>query len=529
MMPKIVSAGRRVLILAAAVFVTLFAVRAWDSQRGPPLEPWHTYVPRELSAREIDAADWAQYLKAEDAVFESVRAEVTDQLPERDRVPVNRYFAASPIYPGSFKHDWNRSFVLEPAGPPAGAVVLLHGLTDCPYSLRRVAELFRDHGFVAIGIRLPGHGAVPGGLTEVEWEDWMAATRLAVKEARRRAGGGKPLEIVGYSNGGALALKYALDAIDDPGLARAERLILISPMIGITQFARFAGLAALPAYFPPFAKAAWLDISSRIQPVQIQLLSGQRGRAIAPADANRAGGTGGEGGRAQTRSPSPGSDLSVGSGLHGERAGNRVRTLRPPPGERQRACPLRRQPRGRRSANSCGYPPARSWDGSCRLGRAATAQPSSPTRTLVMATRSSGSSSRARLSTRRDPSASHTQTACIRCRISPCPFPSTMGSTGSTRTPGTISELSLATSPRGESATRSSSRSTPSSGFRPTRSIPISRDGSRREFRRGPLARVPRLERSGRGPGARLWQNRRKRSIVASDDRLGTDARRRRP
>jgi hypothetical protein len=31
-------------------------------------------------------------------------------------------------------------------------------------------------------------------------------------------------------------------------------------MIGITRFARFAGLAALPAILPAFAKAAWLSV-----------------------------------------------------------------------------------------------------------------------------------------------------------------------------------------------------------------------------------------------------------------------------
>ena len=57
----------------------------------------------------------------------------------------------------------------------------------------------------------------------------------------------KPLQIVGYSNGGALALKHALDALDDQRLERADRIVLISPMIGIIAFARFVGLAALPA------------------------------------------------------------------------------------------------------------------------------------------------------------------------------------------------------------------------------------------------------------------------------------------
>jgi alpha-beta hydrolase superfamily lysophospholipase len=257
---------KRVLVLLIVVAATLLVARAWDSQRGPDLEPWHTYVPHDLHADQIDKTDWASYLKAEEAVFRGVRTEVTDKLDDDARVPGNRYFERSPIYPGRFAQDWNRSYILEPDWPPVGAVVLLHGLTDSPYSLRHIARRYRDEGFIAVAIRMPAHGTVPAALTDVEWEDWDAATRLAVREARRRAGPSKPLHIVGFSNGGALAMKYALDAIDDKQLARPDRLILISPMIGITSFARFAGIAALPALLPAFAKAAWLGILPEFNP-----------------------------------------------------------------------------------------------------------------------------------------------------------------------------------------------------------------------------------------------------------------------
>ena len=248
------------------VVLTLIVARAWDSQRGPPLEVWHTHVPDDMQASQIDKADWAGYLKAEEAVFRDVRAEVIDKVDAQAHTLGNRYYAGSPIYPGNFAHDWNRSYILEPDGAPIGAVVLLHGLTDSPYSLRHVARRYRDLGFVAVAIRMPAHGTVPAALTTVEWEDWDAATRLAVREAVRRTGPSKPLHIVGFSNGGALALKYALDALEDDRLARPDRLILISPMIGITSFARFVGLAALPALLPAFAKAAWLGIVPEFNP-----------------------------------------------------------------------------------------------------------------------------------------------------------------------------------------------------------------------------------------------------------------------
>ncbi|WP_292533986.1 carboxylesterase [Methylocystis sp.] len=254
------------LALLGLFVVTFLAVRIYNSQRGLPLDVWHTYVPHELSEKEIDAADWEAYLEAEEKIFDSLRVNVSQQLTPEEKVPFNRYFEGSPVYPRHFSQDWNRSYLLQPAGPPVGAVVLLHGLTDSPYSLRHIASRYRDRGFVAVAIRLPAHGTVPAALTEVEWGTWLAATRLAVREARRRAPGPASLHIVGFSNGGSLALKYALDAIEDERLARVDRLILISPMVGITRFARFAGLAGLPAMLPAFAKAAWLSVLPEFNP-----------------------------------------------------------------------------------------------------------------------------------------------------------------------------------------------------------------------------------------------------------------------
>jgi alpha-beta hydrolase superfamily lysophospholipase len=224
---------RRGTLLLAVIAITLLAVRIYDTQRGPPLELWHLYAPPELTAEQLDKADWNQYLAAEQAAFNDVHREVEEKLTPKERVPVNRYFEGSPVHPAKFAHDWNRSYVLEPEGTPVGAVVFLHGLTDSPYSLRHIARRYRAHGFVSIAIRLPGHGTVPSGLSDVHWEDWLAATRLA---------------------------------IEDPHLTRPDRIVLISPNVGITQFARFAGLAGLPALLPHFAKAAWLAILPEFNP-----------------------------------------------------------------------------------------------------------------------------------------------------------------------------------------------------------------------------------------------------------------------
>ena len=253
------------LIGAALLLAAVFVVRGWQAMRGPPLQSWHLHVPDEPTAGQIDNMDWGQWMRREQAIMAGVRANVTDKLPKAAQIPQNRYFSGAPMNPANLKQDWNRSLSRAPAAPPKGAIVLLHGLTDAPYSLRHIADLYTARGWHVVAIRLPGHGTVPGGLTKATVEQWQAATRLAVREARRAAPN-QPLHIAGYSNGGALAVAHALDATENPAIGAPDRLILVSPMIGLTPFARFTGIAGLPAIFPAFVQAAWLDIIPEYNP-----------------------------------------------------------------------------------------------------------------------------------------------------------------------------------------------------------------------------------------------------------------------
>jgi alpha-beta hydrolase superfamily lysophospholipase len=256
----------RIVAIAASLLALILALRILQSERQPDLKPWHTWAPHEADAGDIDGFDWATWTSREDALMKETRAHLAKSLEAADRVPADRYFEGSPLYTARFVHDWNRSYELLPAAEPVGAVVLLHGLSDSPYSLRHVAQAYVSHGYAAIGLRLPGHGTVPAGLTRVRWQEWRAATRLALREARRVAGPGKPLHVVGYSNGGALALQYTLDAISGAKLEVPARVVLISPMIGLTRFARYAGIAGWPALLPRFSKTAWLDIVPEFNP-----------------------------------------------------------------------------------------------------------------------------------------------------------------------------------------------------------------------------------------------------------------------
>jgi len=97
-----------VAVVLVVSLLTLLGARAYDAQRGPPLELWHTFVPHEMSAAELDKSDWKQYLAAEEKIAAEVRIHVTEQLAPEARNDGNRYYAGSPIYPPKFAQDWNR-------------------------------------------------------------------------------------------------------------------------------------------------------------------------------------------------------------------------------------------------------------------------------------------------------------------------------------------------------------------------------------------------------------------------------------
>ena len=176
-----------------------------------------------------------------------------------------RYVRGGPNDPSGFEPNWNRTFELVPDEVKGGAL-LLHGLTDSPYSLRRIGELLYEKGFYVLGLRLPGHGTIPGALIRVRWEDWVAASRIAARHVQERIGAEQPFVIGGYSNGGGLGVMYALDAQIDPDLPVPDRLLLFSPEIGIEPLARIANSHKLLSFLPYFEKFKWLSIEPEYDP-----------------------------------------------------------------------------------------------------------------------------------------------------------------------------------------------------------------------------------------------------------------------
>jgi carboxylesterase len=86
-------------------------------------------------------------------------------------------------------------------GGPDG-VLVLHGFTGNPQSMRGLAEAFAAAGFAVELPLLPGHGTTIDDMLGTEWADWSAAAEEAYRSLRARCPG--RLVVAGLSMGGTL-------------------------------------------------------------------------------------------------------------------------------------------------------------------------------------------------------------------------------------------------------------------------------------------------------------------------------------
>ncbi|MGH7242025.1 MAG: alpha/beta hydrolase [Phycisphaerales bacterium] len=266
------------LVVFGLIFAVLLAlvgaggvVFAWTrfAQSLPALQGWHTRAPKS----EFQATDakpgytFADYLKQEDKVFAELDALIKDQWSPKVAGRFSRYKIGSVCDPRTIlDRNWNRTFVAE-AKNPIGGALLIHGLSDAPYSLRTLAERLHSAGYTVICLRVPGHGTSPKALAESSWNDWAAATKLAFDGLRARVPPGLPVIAVGYSNGGALCVNEVCESLLAGGKSpRPDALVLISPMIGITPMAEFTELYPAVSWLTGEKKLSWSGIEPEIDP-----------------------------------------------------------------------------------------------------------------------------------------------------------------------------------------------------------------------------------------------------------------------
>jgi len=249
------------------VAVTLILARAMAVRNGPDLEWWHSEeIGAEFSvADSLTVTTFDQYLTKEAAVFRELEALVDKAAIQDKRTGLSRYRKGNHSYPEKSGTNLNRSSQLRPP-VVKGGVLLLHGMTDSPYTLRHLAALFQAKGFYILNMRLPGHGTIPAELDRVQWQDWYAAVKLGARQVTRQLEPEQPFYILGYSNGASLALKYAMDSITDLESRTPNRLILLSPMVAVDSLARFSRLFYWLGRLEFFEQSRWLDILPEYDP-----------------------------------------------------------------------------------------------------------------------------------------------------------------------------------------------------------------------------------------------------------------------
>ena len=253
-------------LLAGAAVALLTVVGGglfWLESR-PDLKIWHKALLNEEFDTDASLASFQDYLRLEERLFDEMSREVLDKIDVVDRHKINRYHRGSLSDPEIWQRNWNRSYRLAQSDP-RGVFVLIHGMSDSPYSLHNLALALHEYGGEVIGLRLPGHGTVPAGLLEATWQDMAAAVEIAAAEAERRAGGAVPIYMVGYSIGAALAVEHALDRLEE-GARQADGLVLISPAIGLPRVARLASVQSKLGRLLGLRKVAWNSISLEYDP-----------------------------------------------------------------------------------------------------------------------------------------------------------------------------------------------------------------------------------------------------------------------
>src|SRR6202050_4615475 len=132
-----------------------------------------------------------------------------------------------PVLPGAeaFSH----------AGGRAG-VLLCHGFTGSPQSLRPWAEYLAKAGLTVNLPRLPGHGTTWQEMNRTRWEDWYAEVDRALDELRADT---DEIFVMGLSMGGCLALRLpelhgaagSGLVLVNPSLTGDTRLLMLAPVL----------------------------------------------------------------------------------------------------------------------------------------------------------------------------------------------------------------------------------------------------------------------------------------------------------
>jgi carboxylesterase len=131
-------------------------------------------------------------------------------------------------------------------------VVLCHGFTGSPASMRPWARYLADRGYTVRLPRLPGHGTRWQDANLTRWTDWYAEVERALDDVAGRCA---TVFVCGLSMGGTLALRLA-----ETHSEVVTGLVLVNPSVTSERFAAKHLLPVLGRVLP-----AWTSIGNDIK------------------------------------------------------------------------------------------------------------------------------------------------------------------------------------------------------------------------------------------------------------------------
>ena len=146
---------------------------------------------------------------------------------------------------------WLSDFAADGSGENAKTgIVLVHGFTGSPASMRPWAHFLNDRGFTVRIPRLPGHGTKWQDLNEVRWQEWPDRAAKDVDELLQKC---DRVFIFALSMGGATSIQLA-----HRFGSKIAGLVFVNPMITIKGPAQY--FLPVISKFVPKMKAVGGDI-----------------------------------------------------------------------------------------------------------------------------------------------------------------------------------------------------------------------------------------------------------------------------
>lgn len=148
-----------------------------------------------------------------------------------------------PVMPGAAPFSYD--------GAGEVGVLLVHGFTGTPASLRTWGEHLAARGYTVHCPRLPGHGTTWQEMNRTTWRQWYGCINAAAKTLRQKV---DTLVVCGLSMGGTLTLRLAEELGDE-----LDGIVLVNPSVMTKRLdAKFLPVAK---FVLPYRKSIGSDIA----------------------------------------------------------------------------------------------------------------------------------------------------------------------------------------------------------------------------------------------------------------------------